>query len=836
MTRRTIDIGIDLGTTNSAVAITVGHEVAVCKNNENQELTPSAVGVDRRGNKFCGIATRNMMVYDPLNVASEFKRRMGMKEPYRFLDSGATLGPEELSAEILKSLRSDAQTLLGTRPEAAVITVPAAFDLPESTATRAAATLAGFTYVELLQEPIAAAIAYGVKSLDENRYWLVYDLGGGTFDSALIRIKDGSLQVVDHEGDNNLGGSDIDWAIVTQILAPKITKSLQLQEFRRGVPQWDAPMRVLKRAAEDAKISLSRQGNVRVDLHGFLQHIGSMADLEIELSTSELESIVDRIITQSLNCCRKLLTRQNLRTDQIDALLLVGGPTLSPYLRKRLSDASTGLDIPLRHDLDPMTVVARGAALYASTRLIPVDEHASRQRATQTGTYSLKLDYKPVGADPEPVVLGSVIAPSGESLTGFTVQFKNAEGKPPWQSAQIRINEQGSFMTSLWTNSTDMTTFRIELRDRFGTLLPCDPSQLTYRYGLEIGEPPLPHGIGIALNDGQVDFFFEKGTPLPAQRTKTYKQSAFVQKGGSGRVTVPLVEGTNRLRAERNRRIGYIDIVGSEVLRDIPSGADVEVTCKLDQSRQLEATAYIPLLDKAWNVRLALQKETPSVELLQLDVRTALRRLEEYKSKQGEAGISQETAAVKQLEEEAWRAELQASLQAAAIDPAAGKKCAEDLVRFNSALDEVASSLEFPTLCTDARKALSTVQELVGEEGSAEDAERLAQLRQDVETDIRNRDADHLHLLIEQIYRLGRRLYWRRAQSWKEYFRDLRQRRLTMSNQTLVSELLDQGDDALVDDDLETLKSVVRQLHELLPVEDRQVGQVRGFGSTLELV
>lgn len=768
MTRRTIDIGIDLGTTNSAIAITMGDEVAVCKNNENQELTPSVVGVDRRGNTFCGITARNKMVHDPLNVASEFKRRMGMKEPYRFLESGATLRPEELSAEILKSLRSDAQTLLGTRTEAAVITVPAAFDLPESTATRDAATLAGFTYVELLQEPIAAAIAYGVKSQDENRYWLVYDLGGGTFDSALIRIKDGSLQVVDHEGDNNLGGSDIDWAVVTEILAPKIAKTLQLREFRRGVPEWDTSLRVLKRAGEQAKISLSRKGSVRVDLHEFIQHIGSDVDLEMELSTSELEPIMDRIIAQSVTCCRKLLARQNLRTDQIDALLLVGGPTLSPYLRKRLSDASTGLDIPLRHDLDPMTVVARGAAFYASTRLIPIDEHAARRKATQTGTYSLKLDYKPVGADPDPVVLGSVIAPSGESLTGCTIQFTNVQGKPPWQSAQIRIGEQGSFMTSLWTNSADMTTFRIELRDRFGTSLPCDPNQLTYRYGLEIGEPPLPHGIGIALNDGQVDFLFEKGTPLPAQRTRTFKQASFVKRGGAGRITIALVEGTNALRAERNRRIGYIDIVGSEVLRDIPSGTEVEVTCSLDQSRQLEATAYIPLLDQVWTVRLALQKETPSFELLQADVRTALRRLDEYTSQQRETGIAQDGSDLKQLEEEGWRAALQASLQASALDPAAAKKCAEDLVQFNSALDEAASRVEFPTLCTEARKALSTVQELVDEEGTPEDEDRLEHLRQDVEADIRNRNADHLYLLIDQIYRLGGRLYWRRPQSWKE--------------------------------------------------------------------
>src|ERR1019366_1248948 len=159
---------------------------------------------------------------------------MGTDHVYHFKGSGQTRTPEDLSAEVLRSLRADVQQRTGELVEASVVTVPAAFELHQCDATRKAAQLAGLKDSPLLQEPVAAALAHGFQVDGEKAYWLVYDFGGGTFDAAIIKAEDGTIHVVNHGGDNFLGGSDIDWLIVEQLLAPKLVQEHGLEDFTRG--------------------------------------------------------------------------------------------------------------------------------------------------------------------------------------------------------------------------------------------------------------------------------------------------------------------------------------------------------------------------------------------------------------------------------------------------------------------------------------------------------------------------------------------------------------------------------------------------------------------------
>ncbi len=223
MTRNTIDFGIDLGTTNSSIAVAVGVATEVIRNSLDSEITPSAVYIHNNDTLWVGQSARAKITDQRATdaVALEFKRRMGTGFEY-LLRGGRKMRPEDLSAEVLKALRGDVVRRLDEDPAAAVITVPAAFELPQCDATKRAADLAGFTYSALLQEPVAAALAYGYQKMDRKACWLVFDFGGGTFDAALVTSRDGTMHVVNHGGDNFLGGSDIDWAIVEQLLAPQI--------------------------------------------------------------------------------------------------------------------------------------------------------------------------------------------------------------------------------------------------------------------------------------------------------------------------------------------------------------------------------------------------------------------------------------------------------------------------------------------------------------------------------------------------------------------------------------------------------------------------------------
>ena len=284
----------------------------------------------------------------------EFKRRMGSDFIYQFKSSGQSRNPEELSAEVLKSLRADVQQRVGELIESAVITVPAAFELHQCEATRRAAQLAGFKESPLLQEPVAAALAYGFQVEERKAYWLVYDFGGGTFDAAIIKSEEGTINVVNHGGDNFLGGSDIDWAIVEELLVPRILEQHLLEKFNRGNPIWRQAFAKLKRAAEMAKIDHSRSDKAVLETCRFEDEAGREIEFEAELNRDHVARVAEPIIRRSVDICKRVLQEKNLDPKAIERVILVGGPTLAPYFRGMLVD---GLSIPLDHSVDPLTVV-----------------------------------------------------------------------------------------------------------------------------------------------------------------------------------------------------------------------------------------------------------------------------------------------------------------------------------------------------------------------------------------------------------------------------------------------------------------------------------------------
>ncbi|HEY8659537.1 MAG TPA: Hsp70 family protein, partial [Hanamia sp.] len=228
-----INYGIDLGTTNSAIAKFVKGEVEVFKNplETGKDTLPSVVYY-KNDKIIVGSRARTYLERDAKNVFSTFKRKMGTTESFKVKNIDQTKTPIELSAEVIKELKGFVHT--GEQVDAAVITIPASFDVIQSNTTKEAGLLAGFKQVILLQEPIAASLAYANKHKEkdlEDGQWLVYDLGGGTFDVALIRIKDGEMKVLDHEGDNFLGGADFDNLMVERMIVPFLNKNFKFDNL-----------------------------------------------------------------------------------------------------------------------------------------------------------------------------------------------------------------------------------------------------------------------------------------------------------------------------------------------------------------------------------------------------------------------------------------------------------------------------------------------------------------------------------------------------------------------------------------------------------------------------
>lgn len=831
MSRSTIDFGIDLGTTNSTIAVLAGTDVQVFRNNEGFETTPSAVWLDKGGGLFVGHRARQRLEEDAENAAAEFKLQMGTSTEYRFARDGRTMRPEELSAEVLKSLKGDVAQRTGENVAAAVITVPAAFELPQCDATKRAAELAGFSVSPLLQEPVAAALAHGFQSESEKVFWLVYDLGGGTFDAAVIQVRDGTIRVVNHGGDNHLGGKLIDWEIVDSILAPAAMRDNQLTDFRRGNPKWRAAFAKLKQAAEQAKIRLSRDASAEI-LIDFLcaDDRGQPARLELELRRSELEALAEPFVVRSLNICRKVLTEKRLSPADIERVLLVGGPTLMTYLRERVSDPAQGLGIPVDFSQDPLTVVARGAAIFAGTQRL--EDNASEAAAAAPGAHTIQLDYKPVGADTEPLV-GGRVAGDGKPLAGYTVEFVNEAARPPWRSGKVGLSPEGTFMAALWAEKGKPNVYRIELCDPSGVGQPCSPATMTYTVGLAITDPPLIHSLGIALADGTMEVFFAKGTPLPARRRSIRRTTLEVRKGQTGSlVTIPVVEGENRTRVDRNQLVGTLEISAEHIRRDLPPGSEVEVTIEVDASRLVRTRAYVPLLDEEFEKVIKLEKVGADPQELQRDLDHERSRLEKLRARVDTTGDPTAREALRRIDQERMEHDVNSALAAAGDDRDAADKCAKRLLDLKQAADDVEDALAWPVLVDEANETIGLLRRVAAEHGDSSAKQQAATLERELREAAEARDIDRVKRKIAEMDGLRIRILKEQPGFWVALLQWQEERKATMRDQPQAEALIAQAYRAINNNDVPALQAAVQQLMALLPAEEQDEMR-RGFGSTI---
>ena len=815
MTRMTIDFGIDLGTTNSAIAVLRGVETEVVKNNDGVDTTPSAVWIDKRDRLYVGKAARERCEVDPDNARMEFKLRMGtIGDPYLFRASGRSMTPEQLSAEVLKSLTADVAQRTGEQLQAAAITVPAAFEMSACDATRQAAELAGLSYAPLLQEPTAAALAYGFQSAEEDSLWLVYDLGGGTFDSAVVQLHEGEFSVVNHRGDNFLGGKLIDWKIVEDLLVPAIVDEYGIIDLNRGNPRWRALINKLKLAAEAAKIKLSRYESADVLLE-FDDGNGRAIEFEYELRRGSLQDIIEPLVVRSINLCRKALAERRLGPGDISRAVLVGGPTLSPYLRERLAAPDAGLGIPLDFSQDPLTAVARGAAIFAGTQRLTSSVPLPVPVA---GAFALNLEYQPVGPDTEPLLAGRVVTSTGADLTGFTVEVSNAEAKPPWRSGRVAVASEGLFVTTLWAERGRSNTFQIALYDATGVRHTTTPDRLTYTVGVVETRPPLTQSIGIGLDGNQVEWLLEKGTALPARRRVTLRTVLPIQRGQQGgMIRIPVLEGEHS-RADRNRRIGRLEVESSRVSRDVPEGSEVEVTVEIDSSRLVVARAYVPILEEEFEHAINLHTESvPASDVLAASAAAEFSRLARVKERQYEIRSAVAELILRRIDDEGIVAEIESLVEAAKVDPDAATSCGKRLLDLRATIDEVEGELEWPDLVRTSERLLGAVPEIVQSNGDASDQLALAGYVAGVRTAMESHDPELLRQRLDELRGLAARALDRKGVMQVLAFDDLGTRRSDMSSQVRAERLLTEGQQAADEGDFNRLREVNRQLAALLP-------------------
>lgn len=811
-----MDYGIDLGTTNSKVAVLEGVEPRVIANREGAVITPSVVWEDKRGRLHVGREAKERYYHDEANADMEFKLRMGKGAAgrKRFARSGREMLPEEMSAEILKSLRADVRSACGVEIQAAVITVPADFVLPQSDATRRAAELAGLLESPLVQEPVAAALAYGFQRHGEKAFWMVYDFGGGTFDAAVVQVRDGIIVVVNHEGDNHLGGKLIDWDIVEKLLVPAIVARGGLPEFRRGNDRWKSAFAKLKLAAERAKIEVCRREEPsQIWIEDLCEREGGGSfDFEYELTPREVEEITLPYVVRSLTLCGKALKAKGLRGQDMERVLMVGGTSMNPWLRRKVAEE---LEAPLEFSIDPVTAVARGAAIFAGSQTWERPE----DRRVPSGAFRIELQYDPVGVDLDPPVGGRVRHPGGRSLKGYTVEF--VEGRSQWRSGKTALGPEGAFLTSVHAEEGRRCEFAIELCDPEGRRVRTEPDRFPYTVGAGIGGAPLTHTIGVAMANNRVDPILRKGTVLQAEGRTVHRTAYAIKAGADDVLCVPLVEGEHLARADRNRLIGKLVLRGHQIERDIPAGSDVEIIVCVDASRLVKAKAYVPILEK--ELELEVNLETGSFS--ESDLREAYdrdrSRLEDLRRRTAAAGAPKAAEILTRIETERMAEQIEGLLAAGAADPDGLQACGNRLLDLRAALDELEDDLAWPTLVARAREEVRTSGGIVAAHGWPDEKERLTNLQRELERAEKTGDPDALRSRLEEISTLASQVLLRQDVFWVGFFGWLYEQRASMVDPEMAGRLFARGQSAIEKTDVEALKAVVRQLLALLPLPER---------------
>lgn len=828
MTRTTIDFGIDLGTTNSAIAVLNGVDPIILKNNLDQDITPSAVSFDKRGSLYVGDRAKKRIIDKPNDAFVEFKRRMGTEFVYDFKESGLKRKPEELSAEVLKELRADVARnvhTLGEEIQSAVITVPAAFELHQCDATKKAAELAGLKGSRLVQEPVAAALAYGFQIDSEKAYWLVYDFGGGTFDAALIKAEEGLLNVVHHGGDNFLGGSDIDWAIVEKIIIPKLAKSYDLPDFKRANDsKWGKAIRKLKWSVEAAKIDLSTKDSTPLDCT-FEDASGNEVDCsEITLTRNDVIRVAEPIIQRSVDICRGVLKEKSLSASGVQRVILVGGPTKAPYFRDILRE---GLGIPIDHSVDPLTVVARGAAVFAGTQKLD----AKLRPAAKAGEFKVDLKYKPVGHDTEPLVGGKVSSVDGMSVEGFTLEFVNERTK--WRSGKITLRADGAFVANLLAEKGERNRFTLELNDSTGISQKPIPPTLNYTVGAVVEEQPLINSIGIGLATNEVVWVFEKGAGLPLKKKigRLFHTTQAITAGQEGAaIAIPIIEGDNDA-ADRNRLVGVLEINSTAIRRDLPVQSEVELTLRIDESRIVTVNAYVPVLDEEFETPLDPKKKSTVVPVLIKEHKQEQERLKALVSEAGAAGDSGAEGALEKIKNSPLVQELKEGISAAEGDADAAEKGERRLLELKLQLDEIENKVKWPKMVADARRMLENLDKLAAQFGSSEQRAAAGKIKEETEEIIREKQTDRLALKITKIDQLHYTILFSLPEFWTNQFVQLQKSESRFSDKAKAKQLFEMGQNYLAQQNVEGLHNIVVQLYQLLPRAVEEEIKRTGFGA-----
>lgn len=842
--RTRIDYGIDLGTTNSAIARMENGKPTIKKTDTLKDTLPSCVNFNKKQDVLVGDSAYGALEIDKSramknfkagdsNTFLEFKRTMGTDTQYHSSNMARSYSSEELSAEVLKKLKS---FITDENIKSIVITVPAKFTINQKDATVRAAKIAGFKHIELLQEPIAASMAYGLEAATKHGFWLVFDFGGGTFDAALLKVDEGIMKVVDTEGDNYLGGKNLDEAIVDEIIIPYLQDNFAIESILENPDKKEILRGAMKSYAEKAKIQLSFK-----ESHNILSELGEIKgeddngtefELDIELTQTRLEEVFAPIFQRAIELCNKLLYRNNLKGSDLASLILVGGPTYSPILRKMLKQQITS---KVDTNCDPMTAVAKGAALYASTLSIS-DEIIDSVR--DTTKIQLQIGNEPTSVELEEWVTIKILRDKTIGTVPSKVFAEITRSDKAWSSGKKQINDKGELIdVSLLAGTSN--SFSVSLYDDAGNKLNCEPDQFTILQGIKEAEAVLPYHIGIEIFDEflKKDVFtpvrgLSRNSKIPATGVTTgLKTQKQIRPGiAADYFVVPIYqgeEGSDGIKAIYNDHVYDVRISGENLPALLPANSDVEITVKVDRSEQMEFSAFFPYLGFTEEIKVDTGKVQKSVkaDAIATQISNAKRSLSKLKNNGNSTDIEKVQNNLTELERQLEQGQSNDDRKFQVLS---------NLRKEMKAIDSIENEAEWPKLVEELKREFYDLEDLIkkvkdlGDDDSVDIVkieQHVSELKLQIEEAIKTKDKKATRDLISNISSLdfalrdalaGVHMDIKLLKELDEDFSDV-----NWKNTSKARELINKGlQMASNNPSKQALRQIVIQILDLLPEND----------------
>lgn len=805
-------IGIDLGTTNSAICSYDGSNIRIWKSPEQNDVTPSAIYVDKRGNKYYGSKAYNQAPYNPNNSATLFKRFMGTSTKIELEASNLTLTPEECSAEILKVLFGYLPEEIRNDPETAtVITVPAAFNQMKKDATLQAAKLAGIGKVALMQEPVAAIMSVMRQSKQEGIF-LIYDLGGGTFDVSIAENINGKVNLLVHGGIEMCGGRDIDRMVFNQIVVPWLKENFSLPDDLLVNRKYKTFCRVAQWATERAKIELSATEGATIALSEgearATDEEGNELYIDIDISRVQVDEIISDLVNETIAATRETLAKAGLSSNDLERIVFVGGPTNYKPLRDKVAFE---LSLPGNIDVNPMTAVAEGASIFAESIDWSTESH-NRKATNETVNTNIDLSFKFTARTSTDSA--KVMCVLGNNLNGYTIEFVSLD--TGWSSGNAALKK--NMMVTLPLLQNGENRFSVKVLDEFGQEKAIGNSEITITKTLAtIGAIPASHSIGVEVVDKLggipvLEFLVNEGDALPKKGSITFKAGQTLKAGSNDSINIKLWEGNIQSPITDNRFIGVLKITGTDIDSGVvPTGADIECEYEMSDSGTINLEASIPCIGASFSNHNFYSRQEGQLDLTDVDNlaeqgRSVLERIDSIAEKVDDP----------QLENARKKAELAANIDSQeACDPEDVQKASNELLDAKKLINKTRQDNLKVIRQMDLDSCVEFFNEVVRQYANPAEEHSFDSLIRTAQRSIDRNDSDFDNILDNMKTKNTLILL---KQDW--FIVDWYQRATALSSnyldQSRFSELKRLGDQALSEDDIDQLRTV---LFELLSIQ-----------------